>query len=246
MMTGMADTTSETGKLFLGTSGFSYDEWKGVFYPEEVKQKGRLAYYASQFPSVEINYSFRRLPSEKTLTEWRSQVPEGFQFTLKASQRITHFKRLADADEEVGVFLERARLLGNRLGPILFQCPPNLQFDKGLIESFLAYLPPIARYAFEFRHPSWEEARELLAAQGVAWCVAETDENARSALSWEPFGYLRLRKTEYSDDEVKEWAGLICPALEGGNDVYCYFKHEDEGMSPQMATRLETLLGPTP
>ena len=245
-MTGMADTTSETGKLFLGTSGFSYDEWKGVFYPEEVKQKGRLAYYASQFPSVEINYSFRRLPSEKTLTEWRSQVPEGFQFTLKASQRITHFKRLADADEEVGVFLERARLLGNRLGPILFQCPPNLQFDKGLIESFLAYLPPIAQYAFEFRHPSWEEARELLAAQGVAWCVAETDENARSALSWEPFGYLRLRKTEYSDDEVKEWAGLIGPALEGGNDVYCYFKHEDEGMSPQMAKRLETLLGPTP
>jgi uncharacterized protein YecE (DUF72 family) len=241
-MTGMADTTPAAGKLYLGTSGFSYDEWKGVFYPEEVKQKGRLAYYASKFPSVEINYSFRRLPSEKTLTDWASQVPDGFQFTLKASQRITHFKRLADADEEVGVFLERARLLGDHLGPILFQCPPNLKFDRGLIESFLAYLPPIARYAFEFRTASWEEARDVLTSQGVAWCVAETDENPRGASSWEPFGYLRLRKTEYSDDDIKEWAGLIGPALADGHDVYCYFKHEDEGMSPQMALRLEEML----
>jgi uncharacterized protein YecE (DUF72 family) len=245
MMTGMTErplSSAPAGTLYLGTSGFSYDEWKGVFYPKEVKQKERLAYYASKFPSVEINYSFRRLPSEKTLTDWRSQVPEGFQFTLKASQRITHFKRLADADEEVGVFLERARLLGDRLGPILFQCPPTLKFDRGLIESFLAYLPPIARYAFEFRHASWEEARDVLAAQGVAWCVAETDENARSALSWEPFGYLRLRKTAYSDDDIKEWAGLIGPALDAGNDVYCYFKHEDEGASPQMAKQLESIL----
>lgn len=246
MMTGMADETPGAGTLYLGTSGFSYDEWKGVFYPPEVKQKERLAFYASKFPSVEINYSFRRLPSEKTLTDWKAQVPEGFQFTLKASQRITHFKRLADADEEVGVFLERARLLGDRLGPILFQCPPSLKFDKGLIESFLAYLPPIARYAFEFRHASWVEARDLLAAQGVAWCVAETDEGGEvpdTALSWEPFGYLRLRDTEYSDEEIAGWAKRLKPALAAGNDVYCYFKHEDKGAGPVFAERLESMLG---
>lgn len=234
-----------TGALYLGTSGFSYDEWKhGVFYPEGLKNREMLSYYASRLNSVEINYTFRRLPSEKSLAAWRQETPQGFVFTLKASQRITHFKRLADADEEVGAFLERARMLGDRLGPVLFQCPPSLKYDSGLIAAFVGYLPPTVRAAMEFRHPSWIEARDLLLEQGVAWCVAETDERdpGPDGLSWEPFGFLRLRKTDYTDEELRAWAARIRPALDAGRDVFCYFKHEGEGASPRMATRLGELV----
>lgn len=234
------------GTLYLGTSGFSYDQWKhGVFYPEGLKNREMLSYYASRFPSVEINYTFRRFPTQKTLETWKAETPETFRFTLKANQRITHWKRLADADEDVRAFLDLARVLGGRLGTILYQCPPTLKFDRGLIEAFVGYLPPTPRTAMEFRHPSWVEARELLAAQGVAWCVAETDEKdpGPDDLSWEPFGFLRLRKTEYTDDELGGWAARIRPALGSGNDIYCYFKHEDEGQSTKMADRLRAMVG---
>ena len=233
------------GTLYLGTSGFAYDEWKnGVFFPEGLKVKDRLSYYASRFPSVEINYTFRRFPSEKTLTTWREQTPESFRFTLKANQRITHFKRLEDADEDVRDFLTIARTLGERLGCVLFQCPPSLHYDQQVIERFVGYLPADVRCAMEFRHASWVEARELLLSQGVAWCVAETDEQdpGPGDLSWEPFGYLRLRKTTYSSDEMREWAGHVKPVLERGSDVFCYFKHEDEGASPKMADGLRDVL----
>ena len=233
------------GTLYLGTSGFAYDEWKhGVFYPEGLKNADMLSYYASQFRSVEVNYTFRRLPSEKTLVAWRDGTPDGFAFTLKANQRITHFKRLAEADEDVRDFLERARLLGDRLGTILFQCPPSLKYDRQLIERFVGYLSPDVRAVMEFRHPSWGEARAFLHEQGIAWCVAETDEKdpGPDDLSWEPYGYLRLRKTEYTDEELAAWAERIGPALGAGADVYCYFKHEGEGMSPRMAKSLEALV----
>lgn len=230
------------GNFYLGTSGYSYDEWKhGVFYPEGLKNREMLSYYSSQLSSVEVNYTFRRFPTEKSMQTWREEAQPGFVFTLKANQRITHFKRLRDADDDVRDFLERARLLGDRLGCILFQCPPSLRYDRELIEAFVGYLPPgPPRFAMEFRHPSWTEARDLLLSQGVAWCVAETDEQdpGPDDLSWEPAGYLRLRKTEYSDDELKAWADRITPALAAGNDVFCYFKHEDEGASPKMAKRL--------
>lgn len=235
-----------TGTLYLGTSGFAYDEWKhGVFYPEGLKNADMLSYYAQRFPSVEINYTFRRFPSEKTLTTWREATPEGFAFTLKANQRITHSKRLADADEDIGAFLDRARLLGERLGTVLFQCPPSLRHDRTLIERFVGGLPPDVRAVMEFRHPSWTQARDFLHEQGVAWCVAETDERdpGPDDLSWDPYGYLRLRKTTYEDDELRAWAERIGPALAAGADVYCYFKHEDEGASPKMADRLRSMLG---
>jgi uncharacterized protein YecE (DUF72 family) len=233
------------GTLHLGTSGFAYPEWKhGVFYPEGLKDREMLSYYSSQLSSVEINYTFRRFPTEKTLTNWREQAQDGFAFTLKANQRITHFKRLHDTDEDVREFVRLAKLLDDRLGCVLFQCPPSLQYERGLIEAFVGYLPPGVRFAMEFRHPSWKEARELLLSQGVAWCVAETDDKDPSAddLSWEPAGYLRLRKTEYTDDELKAWAERIDPALEAGHEVFVYFKHEDLGASPQMAKRLEDIL----
>ncbi len=144
-------------------------------------------------------------------------------------------------------FLERASLLGERLGCVLFQCPPTLKYDRGLAEAFVGYLPPGVRFAMEFRHPSWAQARDLLSAQGVAWCVAETDEKdpGPNDLSWEPFGFLRLRKSAYTDEEFAAWADRIRPALDSGSDVFCYFKHEDEGASPQMAKRLEEVLGQT-
>jgi len=203
-----------------------------------------LPYYASRFPSVEINYTFRRFPTEKSLATWRDLTPEDFRFTLKANQRITHFKRLADVDEDVRAFLDAAKVLGDRLGTVLYQCPPNLVYDRSLIESFVGYLPPTPRAAMEFRHASWAAARELLLDQGVAWCVAETDEKdpGPDELGWEPFGYLRLRKTEYTDDELRAWAERIRPALGSGSDVYCYFKHEDDGASPKMAERLEGIV----
>jgi uncharacterized protein YecE (DUF72 family) len=230
-----------TANLYLGTSGFAYDGWKhGVFYPEGLKNREMLSYYASRFPSVEINYTFRRFPTEKTLATWRDRTPEHFRFTLKANQRITHSKRLADADDDVRDFLAVAMTLGERLGTVLYQCPPTLKYDRGLIEAFVGYLPPRPRAAMEFRHASWREARDLLLEQGVAWCVAETDEHdpRPDDLSWEPFGFLRLRKTEYSDEELRTWAERITPALGAGRDVYCYLKHEDEGASPKMADRL--------
>jgi uncharacterized protein YecE (DUF72 family) len=234
-----------SGTLYVGTSGFAYDQWKhGVFYPEGLKNREMLTYYASRFPSVEINYTFRRFPTEKTLAGWRDLTPEDFRFTLKANQRITHFRRLANADEDVRDFLHAAEALGERLGTILYQCPPTLSFDRSLIESFVGYLPPSPRAAMEFRHPSWVDARDLLLEQGIAWCVAETDEKdpGPDDLSWEPFGFLRLRKTEYTDDELRAWAERIAPALASGSDVYCYFKHEDEGASTRMADRLRSML----
>jgi uncharacterized protein YecE (DUF72 family) len=233
------------GTLYLGTSGFAYDEWKhGVFYPEGLKNREMLPYYASRFPSVEINYTFRRFPSEKSLTTWRELTPEGFRFTLKANQRITHFRRLADVDEDVREFLGAASVLGERLGSVLYQCPPSLHYDRALIESFVGYLPPTPRAAMEFRHPSWAQARDLLLEQGVAWCVAETDEHdpGPDDLSWEPFGFLRLRKTEYEDGELAGWAERIRPVLSAGRDVYCYFKHEDAAASTRMADRLRSMI----
>lgn len=227
------------GNLFVGTSGFAYKEWKGSFYPADLKDADMLSYYAGRLPSVEINYTFRRLPAETTLDGWRQHTPDRFRFALKASQRITHFQRLAGADEAVSTFLNRAKMLGERLGPILFQCPPSLRYDARLIEGFLGYLPPTFRYAMEFRHPSWEEARELLTDQGVAWCAAETDDKEAGPLSPEPFAYLRLRKDEYGDDELTAWAARIRTALEEGRDVYCYIKHEGADAAARAARLAE-------
>jgi uncharacterized protein YecE (DUF72 family) len=248
-MRAMMHVMAERGTFHLGTSGFAYDEWKhGVFYPEGLKNREMLDYYSSQLNSVEINYTFRRFPTEKSLTTWREQARPGFVFTLKANQRITHYKRLADCDDDVREFLGIAKTLGDRLGCVLFQCPPTLQYQQPLIESFVGYLPPpgpgVPRFAMEFRHPSWAAARDLLRSQGVAWCVAETDDKDPKPedLSWEPAGYLRLRKTEYADDELRSWADRIEPALADGGDVFVYFKHEDDGASPKMAKRLEAML----
>jgi uncharacterized protein YecE (DUF72 family) len=214
------------GTLYLGTSGFAYAEWKGPFYPPKLKQR-------------------EMLPAEKTLATWRDATPDGFLFALKAHQRITHWMRLEGADEAVTTFLDRVRVLSPRLGPILFQCPPTLKYDRSLIESFLAFLPPTFRYAFEFRHPSWQAAKAVLASQGAAWCVAETDETpvTEDVIPSEPFVFLRLRKTEYSDEGLAAWNRRVDGPLARGVDVFCYFKHEEKGAGPVLAERMAKLAG---
>jgi uncharacterized protein YecE (DUF72 family) len=230
-----------TGTLYVGTSGFAYPEWRGTFYPDGLKQADFLAHYATRLPSVEINYTFRRFPAETTMDRWASLAPEGFRFALKATGRITHTRRLRDTDQDVSDFLDRARRLGDRLGPILFQCPPSLHYDRELIESFLAYLAPVAPYAFEFRHESWNAAKPLLAEHGAAWCVSETDDRAAGDVPTEPFAYLRLRKETYEDDDLKRWADTVRAATTAGHDVFAFFKHEEGTAAPVYAERLSTL-----
>jgi uncharacterized protein YecE (DUF72 family) len=236
------ENPSVAGTLYLGTSGFAYPEWRGSFYPQDLKDSDFLGHYTTRFPSVEINYTFRRFPAEKTMRRWADQAPDGFRFALKATGRITHTRRLRDADRDVSDFLDRARLLGDRMGPILFQCPPSLHFDRRLIESFLAYLPPVAPYAMEFRHESWNEAKPILADNGVAWCVSETDERAADEVPTEPFVYLRLRKDEYTDDDLERWSETVRSATENGRDVYAFFKHEEGVAAPRHADRLAGLV----
>ena len=227
----------------LGTSGYAYDEWKGVFYPDDLKKKDQLRYFASRFDSVEINYTFRRYPSEKTIASWIEQTPPGFLFTLKAQQQITHWRRLADADEPVARFMGLVRPLGERLGVVLFQCPPNLPFDREVVSTFLDLLPDGVRCAMELRHPSWEDARDLLRERGVAWVTAESDDQEAPTDSFEPFAYLRLRKESYPDDELAVWAERARAGLDAGHDVFCYFKHEDHTVGPRSAERMAELIG---
>jgi uncharacterized protein YecE (DUF72 family) len=233
------------GTLYLGTSGFAYEEWRhGAFYPEGVTASRMLAHYATVFRSVEINYTFRRFPEHATLRTWLTQTAAGFRFSLKANQRITHTRRLRAVDADVAEFIARARELGDRLGPILFQLPPNLEYDESLIDGFLPHIPRDIAAAFEFRHPSWRAAWDRLAERGIARCVADTDEAPAPAdeLCWEPFGYLRLRRAAYSSSELETWAGRIGSALDAGRDVHCYFKHEDSAAGPRMAQALEALV----
>lgn len=237
---------AERGSLYAGTSGFAFKQWKGPFYPEGTSDNKMLAYYSSKLGTVEINYTFRRMPSESTLRGWKEQSSEGFRFTLKAPQRITHWKRLVDAGEDAEEFIRRARLLGDRLGTILFQLPPNLKYDREVLEKFAAGLPPVARYAMEFRHESWraDEPKQVLAGHGIAYCGADTDELPLAEVPvTAPHVYLRLRKEEYSEQELQLWSERVSRVLDAGNDVYCYFKHEGGGVGPAYALAVEKAAG---
>jgi uncharacterized protein YecE (DUF72 family) len=228
------------GSVYVGTSGFDYPEWKGSFYPSTLKRREMLPFYAERFRSVEINYTFRREPTADVLRAWRAATREGFLFALKAHQRITHWQRLSAADHAVDRFLALARTLEDRLGPILFQLPPNLTADRDLLRRFLDRLPDDLRVAFEFRHPSWRAAAPLLAERGVAWCLAETDAQPfrDTALPPGPYVYLRLRRTTYGRADLTAWAERIREASSAGRDVFCYFKHEEAGAGAEFAGAL--------
>lgn len=230
--------------LWVGTSGFAYKEWKGPFYPEDLSDKEMLAHYASRLPAVEINNTFYRMPSEKLLLGWAAQVPERFRFSIKASRRITHQKKLADAGEETGYLLRTVSVLADRMGPVLFQLPPYLRKDDALLGSFLDLLPSTVPAALEFRHASWldDATLDLLAARGVALCVAETEEGLDAPrLGTAGWGYLRLRRTDYSETDLAAWAERV--ADQGWSDAYVFFKHEDEAEGPRFAERFLELAG---
>ena len=224
--------------ILAGTSGWQYKEWKGSFYPEKISTDDMLAYYASQFRTVEVNNTFYRLPKESVLRGWAEKVPDGFTFVLKASQRITHHARIGErAVEPLGYLLQAVEGLGSRLGPILFQLPPNLKKDVARLTAFLAHLPAGVRAAFEFRHASWfdEEVLDALRACDVALCVASTDGEEAPSVATASYGYLRLRKEGYEAGELRRWAEWI--RQQSWSDAYVFFKHEDEGTGPKLASR---------
>src|SRR5262245_59024599 len=187
--------------VLVGTSGYNYPEWRGTFYPAGFPASKMLRYYAERFSTVEINYTFYRMPSAKTLAGWDAETPDGFRLALKAPQRITHFARLKDVDEPLRYFLDTAGRLGPKLGPILFQLPPNFKQDVSRLQDLLARLPTGLRYAFEFRHPSWldDAVYARLERKNAALCIADTADATTPLIACADFGYLRLRDEGYTD-----------------------------------------------
>jgi uncharacterized protein YecE (DUF72 family) len=241
-----------TGRLCVGTSGFAYPEWRPEFYPADLKNDAMLGYYAGRLSSVEINYTFYREPSAKTIALWGERTPPDFTFALKANRKITHDARLKDVDEVLDRFLQSASRLGSRLGPVLFQCPPSLKYDADLLDAFLARLPagdiPGAgkyRFAMEFRNATWDddEVRKKLQSNGVSWCVADTDEaDAPMVRTARDFVYFRLRKLAYDDERLSTWAKEVAGLLNDGSDAYVYFKHEDTASGAMYALRFRELV----
>ena len=224
--------------LYVGTSGYAYKAWKGSFYPPDLPAKRMLNHYASHFSTVEINNTFYRMPTAPLLQAWADEVPADFRFVLKAPQRITHLQRLVDADEAVGYLLDVAATLGQRLGALLFQLPPNLKKDAARLDAFLALLPGPQRAAFEFRHPSWfdEEVFTLLHDHQAALCVAEAEGDlVVPCVATADWGYLRLRRPDYGDTELRAWVRRV--RQQEWRDAFVFFKHEDAGRAPQLAQR---------
>jgi len=230
--------------LHVGTSGYSYKEWKGIFYPEDLPASEMLHYYGSLLPSVEINNTFYRMPKASVLENWAEQVPDDFRFAVKASQRITHHRRLANADDEVDYLLTTLNTLGPKLGVVLFQLPPNFKADASRLDDFLDLIPKGTPAAFEFRHKSWldDEVYELLRKRDFAWCIADTESDEETpVISTASWGYLRLRKPGYSKAELKTWVKDI--RSKGWDRAFVYFKHEDEGAGPKMAADFLKIVG---
>jgi uncharacterized protein YecE (DUF72 family) len=224
--------------LHVGTSGYSYKEWKGNFYPEDLPAKEMLSYYSRRLPAVEINNTFYRLPQASMVENWKAQVPDDFRFSIKATQRITHIKRLNNCAEETKYLLETAALLEQRLGVVLFQLPPNAKKDVDRLGAFLKLIPDETRAAFEFRHESWldDEIREMLRAKDCALVVSDTDEKPLTEIiSTAAWGYLRLRRTNYEENDLVEWMKRV--QNEKWSDAFIFFKHEDEGIGPKLASK---------
>ena len=231
-------------KVLVGMSGYSYKEWKGGFYPEDLPAEGMLPFYAGRFAAVEINNTFYRMPTEKLLLQWAEQVPGDFTFVLKASRRITHLNRLKEVAEHVEYFLRTSSVLGPRLGPSFFQLPPNFKKDLPLLQDFLALIPQRCPAAMEFRNSSWfsDDVYDALRAHDVALCVVDSNEGETPFVPTASWGYLRLRSEAYDDGKLRNWAERI--RSQPWERAYTFLKHEEDGgLGPQMAMQLKAILG---
>jgi uncharacterized protein YecE (DUF72 family) len=232
--------------LYVGTSGYSYKEWKGPFYPRDLPDAQLLRYYGERFRTVEINNTFYRMPKTAVVEGWAAEVPPDFRFVLKASQRITHMQRLKEAGDAVSYLLKAAGALGERLGALLFQLPPNLKKDVPRLRAFLELLPPRSA-ALEFRHASWfdDEVFGLMRDHQAALCIAQAEDDLEVPfVSTADWGYVRLRLPDYDDAALQAWVGQV--AAEDWRDAYVFFKHEDAGKGPMLASRFLDLAKPQP
>jgi uncharacterized protein YecE (DUF72 family) len=229
----------------VGTSGFQYTAWRGTFYPEKFPPAKMLSFYAERFLTTEINYTFYRIPSGKTMGVWDSATPELFQFGLKAPQKVTHIAKLRNCEELMGIFQRVILGLGSKLGPVLFQLPPNFKKDAALLNEFLGSLSSGIRVAFEFRHVSWldDEIFALLRDHKAALCIAETSDFAIPSVVTTDFGYLRLRREDYKQEDIVRWAKFLETQEKIWSHAFVYFKHEDSGIGPQLAAQLIKELG---
>src|SRR5436309_1572000 len=227
-------------RAWIGTSGFSYKEWKPSFYPEDLSDKEFLAYYASKFNSVEIDRTFYRMPNAKTIDAWAEATGEGFRFAIKASRKITHFDRLKTPSEALGYLVHIVARLEGRLGVLLFQLPPNLKRDDDRLESFLGALPPGLPRAFEFRHESWfvDEVYERLRRYDAGLCIHEADDHTTPPVLTARLTYVRLRRSNYAEEDLQGWRERIRSWVDQGVDVFAYVKHEDNPDAPRIALDL--------
>ena len=230
--------------IWIGTSGYNYPEWKGSFYPPDLAASKMLPYYADRFSTVEINYTFYRMPSEKVLDDWAKTTPAGFTFTLKAPRRITHDARLEHCGDTLDTFCARANTLGPKLGVLLFQLPPSFRKNLAVLDEFLEEVPPGTRAAFEFRHNSWhsDEVFTRLQARNLALCIADSEKMTTPVVVTADYGYLRLRDEGYEEADIAQWASTIAGHVEEWRDVFVYFKHEEQGKGPEFARSLESSL----
>ncbi|MGE5893835.1 MAG: DUF72 domain-containing protein [bacterium] len=230
-------------KIYIGTSGYSYKEWKGKFYPEKISPKEMLRFYSERLTTVEINNTFYHMPAESVLRSWAEQVGNDFIFALKAPQVITHLKQLRNVSEESDYLFRTLSALDRKLGPVLFQFPKNFHADRPALKDFLALIPGTISCAFEFRSPSWldGEILDLLRERGCSLCIADTDENpAHEIISTAPWGYLRLRRSDYADTDLSQWLERI--RSQRWERAFVFFKHEDEAKGPEMAMRFRELV----
>ena len=234
----LAHVSAEPARVLVGTSGYNSPEWRGTFYPEKFSTSKMLAYYAERFPTVEINYTFYRLPTEKLLAGWAAGTPDSFCFTLKAPRRITHDAKLQRCEELLQAFCRTARTIGPRLASLLFQLPPTLRKDAATLRNFVELLPEGTRAAFEFRHPSWfdDEVYDVLRSRNVALCVADSEKLSTPEVTTADHAYFRLRDEGYQQGDIERWAGVV-RRLQGVTDVFVYFKHEEQGLGPEFARR---------
>jgi uncharacterized protein YecE (DUF72 family) len=232
-------------RVLVGTSGYNYPEWRGTFYPEKLPAAQMLGYYAQRLPAVEINYTFYRMPNAKTVAGWVDATPLEFTFVLKAPRRITHDSRLKFVDKPLAYFCETAAGLGPKLGPLLFQLPPNFKKDTERLRYFLPLLPAGVRCAFEFRHASWFSADvyELLRAHNAALCIADTEEATTATIVTADFGYFRLRDEGYQKNDMERWAAKVKDLGQGWNDAFVFFKHEESGVGAKLALQFAQLIG---